>query len=308
MSATITPTMRGWFAVLTALAAGCSGGDDSPDAGPVVLDPCGFGDSPSASVDVSERADGFHAGPYARIGAVLRDRPEPPLQSVVAEDGECRSLHVNLGFCDPACESTETCTAADECQPYPRLLSGGTLTIDGLGDSIAVEPEGDFSPGTYLGPTGLSADLFDESDTVRASLEGDAFPALALAARGVAAMDADLTSGGLDLVDGQDAEIAWTAGPDPEACVELVLNGFNQAHGAPLGDVIRCVGPDDGSLVVPRALVEAFPPGETPEVTEGYDWPHSELTRYTRSTRPHDPGPATLVVRSTTYFRLRHTP
>jgi len=291
------------------MAAACSGGGgDSPDAGPVVLDPCGFGDSPSASIDVSERTDGFHAGPYGRIGAVLRDRPEPPLQSVVAEDGECQSLQVDLGFCDPACEGTDTCTAADQCQPYPRLVSGGTLTIVGLGDAIAVEPEGDFSPGTYVGPTGLSGDLFDERDVVRASLEGDAFPATALAARGVAAMDADLTGSGLDLVDGQDAEIAWTAGPDPEACVELVLNGFNQAHGAPLGDVIRCVGPDDGGLVVPRALVEAFPRGETPEVTEGYDWPHSELTRYTRSTRSLEPGPATLVVRSTSYFRLRHAP
>jgi hypothetical protein len=125
---------------------------------------------------------------------------------------------------------------------------------------------------------------------------------------GVVPVDAELTADGLDMLSGQDLEIAWTTGADPDACVQVVLNGFNETHGAPLSDVIRCESADDGSIVVPSAMVDAFPTGETPEVTEGYDWPHSELTRYTRSTADTSGGSASLVVRSSAYFLLRHSP
>ena len=294
--------------VVLALSSACAkpnGDHEIPDAGPVVLAPCGVDERSAATIDVSERFDIFHTDIYSRVGALLRDATTVPLDEVVLEEGECRYLRLALGFCDPRCADGEMCTADDECQPTPQLISGGTLRVTGLGDPIEVEPES-WSAGTYVGPGGLPADLFDQDDTVYASLRGDAFPALALGARGVAAIDTDLTGSGLELLDGQDSEITWTPGPDPDACVQLVLNGFNELHGAPLGDVIRCESADDGSLLVPQALVEAFPMGETPEVTEGYDWPHSELTRYTRSTREVEQGPVALWVRSTTYFRLSH--
>ena len=88
--------------------------------------------------------------------------------------------------------------------------------------------------------------------------------------------------------------------------MQVVLFGFNESHGAPLNTIIRCESADDGSVTIPQAMVDAFPTGATPEVTEGYDWPHSELTRYTRARTPVDPGDAVLLVHSTTYFRLRH--
>jgi hypothetical protein len=119
-------------------------------------------------------------------------------------------------------------------------------------------------------------------------------------------MDSELTESGYEMLDGTDAELSWTPGPDPEACVRLVLNGFNAVHGAPLGDVIVCEGTDTGTLVVPQTFVEEFPYGETPVVTEGYDWPHSELTRYTRNSVDTALGRAELVVRSSTYFQPSH--
>lgn len=298
--------MKGWLPVLLA-ALGCSGDDDAADAGvdEVVLDPCGFAEAAAATIDVSERFDLFHGSAFARVGATVRQSPELALHEVVLEEGECRSLRAAPGFCDPPCDGDQQCTIDGECRPYPLLVSGGTLTLTGLGDTIEIEPE-DFSPGTYVGPAGLPAALFDADDVVGARLSGADFPRTSLAARGVAAMDTELTGSGVELLGGQDAQITWTPGPDPEACVQLVLNGFNQTHGAPLSDLIRCESPDDGSLVVPAALVEEFPIGEQPEVTESYDWPHSELRRYTKSTVDAAPGPATLVVRSTTYFLVRH--
>lgn len=293
------------LSLLAALLAGCSG--DGPDGGPTPsLDPCELAGAPAAIVDVSERTDLFHAGPYVRIGAFVRDAPEPSLHEVAAEEGACRHLRAATAFCDPPCGEDEACAPPGTCVAYPRLVSGGTLTLEGLGAAIHVEPE-DWSAGTYVGPTGLAAPPFGPDDVVAARFAGDTFPRVSMVARGVASIDATLTTDGLDLVDGDDAEITWTPGPDPDACVEVVLNGFNASHGAPLGDVIVCESPDDGSLAVPRSMVEAFPEGETPEVTESYDWPHSELTRYTRSSAVATPGVATLWVRSTAYFLIRHT-
>ncbi|MFH1834413.1 MAG: hypothetical protein ABH877_05255 [bacterium] len=287
--------------------AGCDGTEELPEPDGLVEDlaPCGFAAPPAALIEVSQSYDIFHSGVSTRIGGQVQDGPYPVFHETFLQEGSCRYVKVAYGDCDPPCGAGEVCVAGDTCAPYPTGLSGGTLTIQGLGDDIAIEPE-DWSPGTYFGPAGLPANLFDETDIVGATLQGDGFPAVSLVARGVALIDADLVQTGFTVVDGEDAEITWTAGPDPDACVRVVLNGFNQAHGAPLADIIECEGPDTGSLIIPQALVEAFPPGTTPEVSNNYDWPHSELTRYTRSVQLVDEGPAELMVHSTALFLLDH--
>jgi len=303
---------RGWIAIAVVCMQACADGSgeardaEAPrDSIEVDLDRCELARPMAGSIDISERFDVFHAASVSKVAAQLEDGPKLALHEVAAEAGPCRHLRAVVGFCDPPCASGDACTVDDACEPYPRGLSGGTLTIGGLARELAIEPD-ERQPGRYDGPAGLPAVLFDEGDVITAELDGEAFPASSFAARGVAAIDATLTDEGLDLVDGQDAEITWTPGADPSACVQVTLNGSNQLHGAPLGDIVQCVGPDTGSLRVAQALVEALPYGDTPEVTEGYDWPHSELTRYTRHTRETKHGAASLVVRSTTYFRLRH--
>lgn len=309
--------MRIWCAISATCLTACSntsGSDGGPqdgagdDAGTdVELDPCGFDEARAATIDVSERSDRFHQVVYSRIEARLREGPDPEFHDVVLEQGACRYFQPAFGFCDPPCNTDEICTLEDECLPYPVSASGGTLTITGVAGGGAIDVESKkLTPGTYLGPTGLPGDSFDENDTVGATLSGDTFSALSLQAKGVAAMDTDLTANGFEMISGEDAEITWTPGPDADACVQVFLFGFNASHGAPLDDIIRCEGPDSGSLAIPMALVDDFPIGETPKVTESYDWPHSELTRYTRNTQQVQEGPAALVVRSTTYFRLSH--
>jgi hypothetical protein len=293
--------------VLSVLAC-CGGNAKSPrapedggapdDAGSAV-DPCTFGEAPIAAIDVAEIAE-----TYSQIEALVHDGADPSFHEVT-EEGSCRYFHLEPGFCDPACTGGEVCDVGNACVAYPALVSAGTLTVEGLGDPISIEPA-DWSPGTYVGPATLPADLFDAGDPVGARFAGDAFPAVSFAARGVASIDTALRDTGFEMRGGADAEVRWTPGPDPDACVSVVLNGSNRAHGAPLDDVIRCVGPDDGTLVVPQAMVERFPIGETPVLTEGYDWPQSELTRFTRDTLEASMGASSLVVRSTTYFRLRH--
>jgi hypothetical protein len=296
------------FAVLL---AACSGSDaaeptaSQPTLPAIRLDACGFAEPRAGTIDVSERFDVFHQESYSRVNASFHDHPDPTYHEVLLEEGDCRYLRAKQGFCDPACAGDEICTIDDRCEPYPLQTPAGTLTFSGLAERVVVDPE-QAGTGTYVGPGGLPGELFGIGDAIRVTVSGDEFPQVALGARGVAAMDTDLTRDGLAFSNGMDGEVTWMVSDDEDACVSLVLNSFNALHGAPLSDIIECESPDDGSLLVPQALLEQFPLGETPEVTEGYDWPHSELTRYTRGTKQVEPGAATLIVRSTSYFRFSH--
>ncbi len=309
--------------VLAWLTVACSGDArraQSPDAGTVDDagrdgdsgggrdGECGFADGVVATIDVGEHGDVVGAGGYAEVGAVLRDGPDPSFHVVTLEEGECRLYELAIGFCDPACSAGETCTATGDCVPYPASISGGTIAVSGLGghpDPIEMQPQ-DGSPGTYEGPFVLPADLFGPDDRIVAAVAGDVFDAISFETRGVARLETTLTDAGLQMRGGEDAEVAWTAGPAPGACVQMVLPFRNRSHGLPADAIVRCESPDDGSLTVPRSIVEAFPIGETPERTEGFDWPQSELTRYTRDMRETEHGPAALWVRSTLYFRFHH--
>jgi hypothetical protein len=258
-----------------------------------------------ARLDISEELDFFHAAQFSHLEGHVQDRAPIELYEVIEESGACRYLKPALSNCDPVCAPGEMCTPEQQCEHLPESLSAGQLSIQGLSERLEISPRA-YDAGTYLGPVTLPPDLFEEGDAIGARFEGDDFPEVVLGARGVDAIGADLVDAGLEISDGANAEISWDAGADPEACVRVVLNGSNVTHGAPLRDVIWCESEDTGSLTVPQALVESFPKGETPELTEGFDWPLSQLVRFTRSRVATDQGTAELVVRSTTHFRLRH--
>jgi hypothetical protein len=299
-----------WCATLS--CAACSGGVESDLGAEIssVDDLTGEGNDstgrPSALIELSERTDLFHPAMFSRITAWVKDGPDPEFYAVTLESGSCRYLSLTFGVCSPSCGQTEVCAATNRCEPYPAFVSGGLLTVSGLGMSLEIAPE-DWSPGTYNGPAGLPGKLFEAQDEIAVELAGEVFPTVNLKAHGVAAMDPELATTGLALNDGEDAVITWSPGSDPVAFVQVVLYGANFSHGAPLQEMIICEGPDSGSMTIPRALVKKFPYGETPQVTEGYDWPHSELSRLTRSEQMTSLGIARLIVRSTTYFLVSHS-
>lgn len=296
------------LALIPALALACS--DPAADPAPVPTnitpDACGFAPAAAAVIDLSERHDVWHAGTYARVEAQIRASEQPQVHAVVIEEGGCRLLELMYGDCGPGCGPDEVCTSDNECAAEPAGLGAGVITVRGLGDDIALTSQS-WAPGRYDSPSTLTSELFDAGDAVEVILDGGDFPAIVLGATGVAAMDTDLTASGYELTNGQDAVLNWTAGPDPTACVSVVLKGRNSVHGAPLGNIIECQTTDTGTLTIPQSIVEAFPIGQTPEVTNGFDWPHSELTRSTHTSLDSPYGPAVLTVRSTTYFQMSHT-
>jgi hypothetical protein len=277
-----------------------AGDDDAGDDD--ALDPCTFHDPPAATVDIAERYHhDFGAGWTADVFGRVMDGPDPSLHQVLLEQGECRYLQLHLGFCDPPCGGGEVCNAIDECEPYPEGISAGTLTIDGLAEPLEIAPE-EWIAGLYYGPFGLPADLFAQGDVITVSFSGDALPATSWSVRGVAPIDPDLADDEFELQPGGDNVLNWTAGDDPGACVETLILGINETHGAPIKDVIWCVGPDDGELVIPQALVDTFPLDEIPDECIHFDCLQSQLTRYTAGTIEIGGVQVRLVARSSVYF------
>jgi len=294
-------------------------GDDDTDLVPV--SPCEFPDLSAAAIVVTEHhvLDPNYDWNWASaVDAWVWDRPWTfnhgvgAFQHVQIEEGECRFLALDPGACGGPCDPGQMCAADGTCQPvWSEPLEAGLLTITGVGDPVVLEPVGSgYITGNYHTHT-TPPDLFAAFETITASFAGDVFPAAELSARGVAPIDLDYSGIFLPLVDGQDNVVTWTPGPDADACVSLLINGHNAGHGLPLGDIIWCVGPDDGSLTIPQAVVEAFEDGEWlgefgGVSCEGLDCPPSVLSRYTRNEVEVDPGPVELIVRSTVYMGWTH--
>jgi len=171
---------------------------------------------------------------------------------------------------------------------------------------VEIDPDPDYYTGYYSSSPDLPDDLFFGDETIRAELEGADFPAFAVEASGVETMFPLSFMNLFVMTDGQDAEISWSSGVNPDACVEVRINSGNFGHGMPLTDIIQCVAPDTGLMTIPSEVIGPFPLGATPDYTAGIDWPPSELTRYTRGVGTTEFGPADLVVRSTYYFPYEH--
>jgi len=278
-------------------------GDDDSAGDP---NPCSFPDPLAAEILVVEQyVPGNPQEEWSPfISAFLGDNPEPEHFQVIAEEGECRYLRWHHGVCEPPCDADQECNVDDVCVPQRLGVSGGTLTITVAGDTIEMEPT-DGYPGHYWPHEALPEDLFGPGDPITAALSFDEFPAVALDARGVMSMDVELAEQGLTMEYGQDATITWTSGTDPDACVEVYLVQQGPLmHGDFPEEIIWCIGQDDGSLVIPRSLVEMFPVGDPADCDGDEDWfcVQSTLSRFTRDTVVTAPGPAELLVKSEVRF------
>ena len=284
-----------------------TGDDDSADDDSSE-DPnlCSFPDPLAAEILLTEQyVPGTPSGEWSPfISAFVGDNPDPEHFTVIAEEGECRYLRWHNGLCDPPCDADQECNVDDICVPQRLGVSGGTLTVTVAGDTFEMEPTEGY-PGHYWPQEDLPDDLFEQGDPITAALSGDVFPSVALDARGVMSMDAELAEQGLTMGYAQDATITWTAGTDPDACVEVYLVQQGPLmHGDIPEEIIWCIGQDDGSLVIPQTLVEMFPIGD-PEACDGdEDWfcVQSTLSRFIRDTVVTVPGPAELQVKSEVRF------
>jgi hypothetical protein len=269
-----------------------TGDDDSTE-------PASSPPSMAATIDVREVQPFQDPTRSSSVHAILREFPYPDRYVVDREEGDCQLVVYFQGLCDPPCTGDEICTPAGDCEQRPESIPGGTLTIDGLVVDMEIDPvwQGSYATGE------LGEELFEPGSPVSASLSGAEFPAVQLGATGVETMDADLLDGDWwVLVEDQPAEISWTPGADPDASVQLLVQGPGPCHGCPIAAYINCVVPDSGSVSLSQPMVAAFLAEAGYCADAGMDCYVSEITRFTRDTTDVAQGPVELVVRSTQQF------
>lgn len=285
-----------------------TGDDDTADDDDATDDddtaPCSVLDPPTGSIEIRQSLAGSTV--YLDIRGEMAEATALSLYETVAEEDGCRYLLYEPNACDPPCSPPEFCTAQGECKAFPAGISGGPLTVTGLGDPVILEPE-EYGPGTYREVVQLDVNAIGAGDSIHAELTGDVYPALSLGAKFVDKMVPHPTTDEPWIVPyGQDAVITWEQGPDADACVELYIYSDNLYHGLPIHDIIHCIGPDSGSLVVPQAVIDAFPPWTSDNICVGHDCPPPELRRFTRDTVQTDAGRGELVVYSSGSFYWDH--
>ncbi|HEU5057484.1 MAG TPA: hypothetical protein VFU21_13200 [Kofleriaceae bacterium] len=280
------------LAILFSLAAACGGDDDggggdrdggSADGSPEVDGGGGGGDGPRDRVEghiaVYEAVFGDGGYESSYVEASILD-PRPRYARLEMEADGCRMWSYQPGECG-VCQGL--CDAEGECVPYPTPLSAGVLTVSGVqGGDLTIEP----SEYGYFLETAPPADLFTpDADIALDAAGGPDVDAFELAAGGVDPVAIELEDGGggetdtLRLEDGGDLTVSWEPAR-PGTRVRLEINSDNAGHGLPVDSMIECESDDDGSLTVPRAMVEAFPEKPYQNICAGTDCPPSSLTRY----------------------------
>jgi|GEM_PF-3115237 len=205
------------------------------------------------------------------------------LHEVALAEGDCTLLVAALRACDPICDWDQYCGEGDTCRTTPVAVDAGALELAGETGAVTLTYADGFYSQGELPAT-------DVTGAVTATAAGAALPAFSVTTAGVGAPDFDLPEdGSLTLVDGEDLVITWT--PTEHGVVQLLLN--SGWHGAPPEATLVCEVPaSEGRLVVPQAIVEAYPP------ESGFGlFPHSSyVTLFDRARADVGGGVVELVV------------
>ena len=244
-----------------------------PDPATVPLE----GACPAAS-----RYGGFEvsvAEGYSTVSGSVADGVVPTsVPTEVTTDGECRLLRRENPYCDPGCESGETCDLDGTCVPYPTNLDVGTVTLEGLAESLSLTA-------TPPSNTYFDTDVPHPVYAADATIELVA-PGFTLHGVGPEALSTD----DLDWVVGDGAlAVTWDAPTGlGRSTVELRLT-VDQHGATPLSVV--CDFADDGAGEVSEGLIDGLlDAGVT-------GWPNGTLTRFTADSVEGDSCVDLLVTR-----------
>ncbi len=212
--------------------------------------------------------------------------------------GGCRLMRKQVPFCDPICESDETCNLAGECIPYPVAQDIGDVCLAGLGESYVLTGA---APNYNYFNTQLAHPAFSGGERIELRSSGGVFAPVSLAGVGVAPIVA--TEERWSLAEGDDLEVGWeTSESNAHASVYLTVN-VDQHGSSPL--LLECEVPDTGTATVPAALLDAL-------LNSGISgFPVGKLVRRTVDSAEVSAGCMEFVVRSVLTVDVRvagHTP
>lgn len=220
----------------------------------------------------------FFSGPQPEILAL-----EPRL-----EQGECTLFVPRAPFCSNPC-TPAVCTEDDVCTDYPEPRSVGTLTLNGLGAALSLEPTS--SMVVYQSPS-LAYPPCELGGGVTASAPGFSLHADCIAPLQLSGPDP------IPIRAEQPIHLTWEAAAGGAATrVHIKLDVSH--HGGSKGE-IDCDVPDSGVFDIPAPLVTellglglaGFPTINLDRVATGVDATNSNLTLVLSSdvTRAVDTG------------------
>lgn len=235
------------------------------------------GDSLIGMIRLSQR---YHAGTYyLDANATLSNDPILHYLSevqfeIVQSAGDCQLRSRTAGFCEPPCDASQYCAAADECLPLPQHTSAGELSFTGVAQVVSLLPE-QFRYSDYVSTD--TAALIEPGAVVTVRAAGDVLPAFVVAATGVENLEFDWEREYIAL-DDQDLQLTWTPGTRGDV-IELIFTPW--LHFVAVDLHIRCVTTDSGALTIPWQLLQHIP----------YDYlcggmacsPISSFTRYSEA-------------------------
>lgn len=271
---------------LSLIAGSCT---SEPD---VVTGPGGGGKKAYGSFQVTLKEPTSSTQGYTSVLGKLFDGPSPsPLAWTEASaSGGCRLLKPDAPFCDPACGSSAQCVENGKCQAYPKSVAAGRVTVEGIKTKAgAMSFTMDPLLNSYQPTAGTVPDFppFAEGATVTFSAAGDtSVDAFTLTAKGISPLA--VLNDTIVLADGQPIALRWTPAADPGQSSISVLVDISH-HGGAKGK-IECEVPDNGSLDIPAAMVDAL------KALGVAGFPKLEVSR--KATATQDDGNVKLVLES----------
>ena len=174
--------------------------------------------------------------------------PFTVLEELVAEGG-CAVLRRNNPYCDPACGPADTCDFNGECIPYPVNQDLGTVGISGLARAVSMEPV--FPGNTYYDTEAPYAEIVPGA-VVSLGMPGGVYGPATMYGVGFEALD--VTGAAWNVEAGTDLALTWPAPVDAVVRSEITVEINIDIHGV-TPSVLRCAFPDNGSAVIPGAIL-----------------------------------------------------
>jgi hypothetical protein len=231
------PAASGGSAGTNAAAGSSSGGGGSGGGAPV-----GGNIHGSVVLTFAPPANG-EDGHASLIGRFFdAATPEPFPLALSDEQGDCRLLVPDLPFCAEAC-TPDVCTADDECTPYPKPQSIGTLSVTGLGAPVEIEPK---SSMLIYQPASLGYPPCTAGEAVAAKAPGLDLEATCVAQLELTGPDP------IPVKSGMPVAVSWKPQAGDGTRIRIGLDVSH--HGGKKGQ-IDCEVDDTGSFEIPEPLV-----------------------------------------------------
>lgn len=181
--------------------------------------------------------------------------PSPLIWEEAANNGACRLMTPRVPHCEEPCGGTAMCVEDNTCQPYPEVVTVGTVDVEGLrttdgATSFSMDP----IAGGYQ-PAGITLEYpaFSEGDAITFSAAGeDSVPAFTLEGEGIAKLE--LLNQSIELADGQAVDLNWT--PPGQADIADIYVKLDISHHGGTKGMIECDAGDSGSLELPADMLD----------------------------------------------------